>query len=145
MRLISAWASRASVNSTLNVRVCLQVPEEKLLAVAVEFINVADVVAVVVHIAEDDSAWSRPLDVLAQVPRRQPTYATVGLHLPVHRSEALFRGEDTFDGRDEVAPLKFLVHQLPIRVDQPGQVADHPDLVVLAVPDAEETARPGKR
>src|SRR5262249_40244185 len=123
----------------------LHVPEEQFLALKAQVVDVADVVAIAIDVVENDAARRRPLDVLAQVPRRESTHAPVCLNRPIHRAEAFFRGDDACDGRHEVTPLQLLLNEFPVLGAEFRRVDDQSYFNVRAVADTQEAVRLGKR
>src|SRR5262249_40460414 len=67
-----------------NSRRALHVPEEQFLALTAQVADVADVVAIAVDVVENDAARRRPLDILAQVPRRESAQSPVCFNRPIH-------------------------------------------------------------
>src|SRR5262245_9537175 len=121
------------------------VPEEQFLARQTQVVEVADVVAIAIDIAENDAARGGPLDVFTKVPGREAAQAAVGLHRPIDGPEAFLRGDDACDGRRKVSPLQLLINEPPVIDIEVLRIDDQAYFLVFAVAYAEEAIGLGER
>src|SRR4051794_6749830 len=116
----------------------LEVPEKQLLTLAAQFVHVANIVTVAVHVIEDDAARGGPLHVFAKVLSRKAADAAIGFDGPIHSAEALFRGDDSFDRWNEITALEVLVDKRSVFLREFRRIDNKTDFFIPGVTNAEE-------